>query len=60
MDPPPAATRAVQAAQDGTLTTQGGKTLPVRAETICIHSDTPNSEDIAKAVSGALAQLQAA
>lgn len=59
VDPDLAATRATQAATQGTLTTQGGKTLPVRAETICIHSDTPNSEDIAVAVSSALAKLAA-
>lgn len=60
VDPTLAATRAAQAAKEGTLTTQGGKTLPVRAETVCIHSDTPNSEEIAVAVSAALAQLDAA
>lgn len=60
VDPALAAARALQVARDGTLTTQGGKTLAVRAETICIHSDTPNAEAIAKAVSAALSQLDAA
>lgn len=60
VDPKLAASRAAQAAKDGMLTTQGGKTLPVRAETVCIHSDTPNSEEIAGAVSAALAALNAA
>ncbi len=54
-----AARRAVAAVRDGTLTTVGGKTLPVRAETICIHSDTPNAVDIGKAVNSALSQLDA-
>ena len=54
-----AASRAVAAIRDGTLTTVGGKTLPVRAETICIHSDTPNAVEIGKAVSSALSQLDA-
>lgn len=52
-----AASRAVAAVRDGTLTTVGGKTLPVRAETICIHSDTPNAVEIGKAVNSALSQL---
>ncbi|MEM1363545.1 MAG: 5-oxoprolinase subunit PxpA [Pseudomonadota bacterium] len=60
IDPALVAARAVQAARDATLTTQGGKTLPVQVETICIHSDTPNSEAIAAAVSEALTQLDAA
>ena len=38
-----AASRAVAAVRDRSLTTVGGKTLPVHAETICIHSDTPNA-----------------
>ncbi len=60
VDPTLAAERARRAVEDGTLVSIGGATLPVRAETICIHSDTPNSEDIAKAVSAALSQLKAA
>ena len=60
VDPALAAERARRAVQDGTLMSVGGKSLPVRADTICIHSDTPNSEDIAKAVSVALSQLEAA
>ena len=60
VDPALAAERARRAVEDGTLLSIGGQTLPVRAETVCIHSDTPNSEDIAKAVSAALSQLKAA
>lgn len=60
VDPALAAERARRAVQDKVLISVGGEALPVRAETICIHSDTPNSEDIAKAVSATLSQLQAA
>ncbi|QBF30518.1 5-oxoprolinase subunit PxpA [Thalassococcus sp. S3] len=60
VDPAVAAERVHRAVADGTMETVGGQSLPVRAETICIHSDTPNSEDIAKAASAALAQLKAA
>ncbi len=55
-----AASRAVSAVRDGTLTTLGGRTLPVRAETVCIHSDTPNAVKIGQAVNSALCQLDAA
>lgn len=58
--PEVAAARAVQAVRDGTLTTTGGKTLPVKAETICVHSDTPGAATIATAVREALTGLQAA
>lgn len=60
VDPALAAERARRAVVDGSLVSVGGKVLPVRAETVCIHSDTPNSEDIAKAVSAALSQSKAA
>lgn len=52
-----AASRTVEAVRDGRMTTVGGKTLPVKAETVCIHSDTPNSVEIAKAVHEAMAKL---
>ena len=55
-----AASRAVAAVRDGILTTVGGKMLPVRAETVCIHSDTPNAVKIGRAVNSALSQLGAA
>lgn len=55
-----AARRAVEAVRDGKLTTVGGKTLPVKAETICIHSDTPNSVEISQAVFEAVSNLKAA
>lgn len=58
--PEVAAARAVQAVRDGTLTTTGGKTLPVKAETVCVHSDTPGAASIAAAVREALTGLQAA
>lgn len=54
VDPALAAARSVQAWKHGTLTTVGGKRLPVRAETICLHSDTPNAADVAAAISAAL------
>lgn len=60
VDPAVAATKVVEAIQEGTTTSVSGKKVPVRAETVCIHSDTPNSVDIAKAVKRALNGLTAA
>lgn len=47
--------RALRVARDGLLTTTGGLELPVRAESFCLHSDTPNAVAIASAVHAALA-----
>lgn len=47
--------RALTAVTEGTLTTVGGKQLPTKAETICVHSDTPNAVEIATAVRNAVA-----
>ena len=60
VDPALAAERATNAARDGVVVTVGGKRLPVRAETICVHSDTPGAVAIAKAVRDALSTLKAA
>ena len=57
MDPEIASRRTRQAVADGALTTAGGKVLPVRADTICLHSDTPNSAEIAAAVRETLRSL---
>ena len=38
----------------------GGRDLPVRADTICVHSDTPNALDIAAAVRNAVKPYLAA
>lgn len=57
VDPDDAAARAVRAVRDGRVVSTGGKNLKVRAETVCIHSDTPNAVDIAQAVKAALSAL---
>ncbi len=49
-----AARRAVRVARDGIATSIGGHDLPVRAESYCLHSDTPNAAEIARAVHLAL------
>jgi len=45
-----AAAQALLIAQEGFVVARGGKRVSVAAQTICIHGDTPNSLEIAKAV----------
>lgn len=60
VDPAFAGRRVVDAVRDGKIASINGQPLQVRAETICIHSDTPNAVDIAEAVQKALGGLEAA
>jgi 5-oxoprolinase (ATP-hydrolysing) subunit A len=53
-DPIDAAAKSVRAVQEGKVMSVGGKDVAVRADTICIHSDTPNAVAIAQAVRGAV------
>ena len=48
------AKRAVGMARDGSLKAIDGNDLKLKVDTLCIHSDTPGSVDIAKAVKSAL------
>jgi UPF0271 protein len=50
-----AARRAVRAVKEGKATSITGKVIPMRAECICVHSDTPGAVELAKAVRNALA-----
>ena len=52
--PSVAADRAIRAVTEGLARSNTGVDITVRAETICVHSDTPNSVDIARAVREAL------
>lgn len=54
VEPGPAAQRVVRAVSEGLVRSVGGQDVPVRAQTICIHSDTPGAVAIARAVSEAL------
>ncbi|MFO1055589.1 MAG: 5-oxoprolinase subunit PxpA [Dongiaceae bacterium] len=55
VDPAAAAERAVRAVRDGKVRSVQGPDVPVRAETICVHSDTPGAVSVARAVHRALA-----
>ena len=54
VDPDDAAARCIRAVQDGLTKSVDGTDIEVRAMTICIHSDTPNATDVARAVRQAL------
>lgn len=49
-----AARQAVSIACSGTLTAHDGSTVPVLADTLCIHGDNPVAVEIARAVRSAL------
>ncbi|MFC6066648.1 5-oxoprolinase subunit PxpA [Streptomyces ochraceiscleroticus] len=53
-DPAVAAERSVRAVTEGVATSVDGKDIPMRADCICIHSDTPGAVDLAKSVHEAL------
>jgi 5-oxoprolinase (ATP-hydrolysing) subunit A len=55
VDPAEAAVRTLRALREGCVRSLGGKAVKVRADTICVHSDTPNAVAIARAVRDALA-----
>ncbi|KZM51667.1 5-oxoprolinase subunit PxpA [Labrenzia sp. OB1] len=55
-----AAKRVQMAVREGMVASINGKPVPVRAETVCVHSDTPDAVGIAKAVQGAIAEIEAA
>jgi UPF0271 protein len=53
-DPAEAAAQAVRIALDGVASTLEGRDVPVRADTLCLHGDTPGAVEHARAVRDAL------
>jgi UPF0271 protein len=49
-----AAGKAIRAIQEGKVKSVGGKDIAVRADTICVHSDTPNAVELCQAVRDAV------
>lgn len=47
-------TRALSLARDGTVTSLDGLPVSVRADTLCLHGDTPGADRLARAVRNAL------
>jgi UPF0271 protein len=56
LDADSAALQAIAIVAEGRVKTGGGNSLPVQAETLCIHSDTPGAPHIAQQIRSALAQ----
>jgi 5-oxoprolinase (ATP-hydrolysing) subunit A len=46
--------------REGTVKTIDGQTIPIKAETICIHGDAAHAVDFAKAIHAALQDNQIA
>jgi UPF0271 protein len=53
-DPATAAQQAVRIARDGVVVASDGAEVPLEAQTLCLHGDTPGAFAIALAVRGAL------
>jgi UPF0271 protein len=53
-DPEQAARQALALAQGQAISTLSGESLRITADTLCLHSDTPNALNIARAVHAAL------
>ena len=53
-NPETAAARMVEMVRAGAIVTTGGKHIPARIDTICLHGDTPTAVAIARAVRSAL------
>jgi len=53
-DPDAAAAACTRAMRDGVVRSVGGVDVPVRADAICVHSDTPNAVAVAEAVRAAV------
>ena len=60
VDPAEAAARSLRAIQEGKTRSVGGKDVAVGADAICIHSDTPNAVEVARAVTEAVRPYLAA
>lgn len=52
------AAACVRAIKEGKVTSVGGVDITVRADTICVHSDTPNAVSLAQAVRDAISSLE--
>lgn len=59
VDPKRAAARALRAVQEGIAESVNGRDVRIRADSICVHSDTPNAVAVAQAVRSAIAEYLA-
>jgi 5-oxoprolinase (ATP-hydrolysing) subunit A len=59
VDPASAARRALRAIEEGKARSINGQDVTVRADCICVHSDTPNAVEVARAVKDAVTKYLA-
>jgi UPF0271 protein len=59
VDPAQAAARVLRVIREGVVATTAGRDIPVKAQSICVHSDTPAAPAIAAEVKRALRQAAA-
>ena len=59
-DPDEVASRCLRAMTEGKTRSINGRDVAVRADSICVHSDTPNAVDVARAVRDALTSCRRA
>jgi UPF0271 protein len=59
VDPAKAAARVLRVIKENVVTNTAGKDIPVRATTVCVHSDTPAAVSIAAELARVLRQTQA-
>jgi lactam utilization protein B len=60
VEPAEAAARVLRAMKEGKVRATNGQDFSVRAQSVCVHSDTPGALAVAKAVHGALRPARAA
>jgi UPF0271 protein len=53
-DPAVAAQRVARVLREGVAVSASGRDIPMRADTVCVHSDTPGAAELAKAVAEVL------
>ncbi|HSL79969.1 MAG TPA: LamB/YcsF family protein, partial [Pseudolabrys sp.] len=58
VDPAKAAVRVLRVIKENVVTNTDGKDIPVKATTICVHSDTPAAVSIAAELARVLRQAQ--
>lgn len=51
-----AAARAREGLTEGLVTAETGERIPIRFDSICVHSDTPNAVDVATAIRGVITE----
>ena len=58
-DPDEVRERVSRVISDGVAVSKTGREIPMRADCVCVHSDTPGAPDIARAVRAAVEAVQA-